>query len=356
MKVSIAIVACMVAVVIFSMPQVGEAKLGLALAPFVWVANLAKDAARTLVAYKLSLATKALTMITGNRAVRTVISYDSQLEHYDDVAAAAVDDGEDQGSLKGTAAVTATPNPVHGENEWLPSVTKPGIHLSTLPPMPKVVVPEIRKSVLTKLVAPKIVVSKIVKSKAHLLSNKLTKLVSKSPAILGGPKNADGYINGGFRIGQGTDPVVGALLGSDPQTTPSSSVDPRYVTILYKSGQLEVNETTDMAPVNHSRSIRSIDSDVVGRYFQFIQSNDQGRCVALMVCSMAAHPQEFGAYGRNVVAFFDDVKPSALSPMAPYKEASRIGRSGDSCRSRYSACQVDPKYLAQLGESHVVYT
>ncbi|KAL1480125.1 hypothetical protein MTO96_051300 [Rhipicephalus appendiculatus] len=60
-----------------------EAKLGLALAPFIWAGNMAKDATHTLVAYKLSLATKALAMITGNRSFRATIAYDSQLERYE---------------------------------------------------------------------------------------------------------------------------------------------------------------------------------------------------------------------------------------------------------------------------------
>ncbi|KAL1480123.1 hypothetical protein MTO96_051298 [Rhipicephalus appendiculatus] len=67
---------------------------------------------------------------------------------------------------------------------------------------------------------------------------------------------------------------------------------------------------------------------------------------------MAAYPGDFGDYGRKVVDFFfDDVKPSPFSPVAAYKEASVTGRSGDSCPSRYPDCRVDPKYLAQLGES-----
>ncbi|XP_065300611.1 uncharacterized protein [Dermacentor albipictus] len=358
MKVSVAIVVCMVAVLI--MPQVGEAKLGLALAPFVWAANLAKDAALTLVAYKLSLATKALTMVTGKHSTRAAISYDSQLKRYYD-AEAAVEDGADRSRLKSAASVTASPNVVRGTDEWLARVTKPVIQFSTLPPMPEVAVPEMPKIAVPKLAVPKIVLTKVaiphvVQSKAELLGKKFNKLASKSPAVLGGPKYADGYINGGFRIGSSTDPFGDSKLSSGTQTTPISPVDPRFVTILYRSGKVEQNETIDEAPIHNSRPVRSVDAGGTGRYFRFIQSNDAGRCIALMVCSMAAHPQEFGAYGREVVRFFDDAEPSALSPMRPYKEASRIGRSGDSCRSRYPSCQVDPKYLAQLGESHVVYT
>ncbi|KAH7949193.1 hypothetical protein HPB49_006240 [Dermacentor silvarum] len=372
MKISTAIVVCLVSVLAFSRPDVCEAKLGLALAPFVWASNLAKDATRTLVAYKLSLATKALAMITGNHSFRATIAYDSQLERYEDAPAAAVDDGVVWGALRSAAAITAAPSPVQVENEvkveWLPSVTKPVIHLPTLPPMPqivvpsvvvpKVVVPKLPRIMVPKLIVPKIVMTEIavpgvVQSKVDLLTSKINKLSSKSAALLGGPKYASGYIKGGFRVGSGAGPVADEQLTSLPKTTPVSAVEPRYSTVVYKNTQLERNATTDSAPVNHSRLARSVDAGVMGRYFRFIQANDEGRCVAFMVCSMAAHPQQFGVYGRKVVDFFDDVKPSALSPMAPYKEASSVGRSGDSCRSRYSACQVDPKYLARLGESHV---
>ncbi|KAH7949190.1 hypothetical protein HPB49_006237 [Dermacentor silvarum] len=367
MKISIAIVVCLVFVLAISRPDVCEAKLGLALAPFVWASNLAKDAAQTLVAYKLSLATKALAMITGNRSFRATIAYDSHLERYEDAPAVAVGDGVAWGALRSAAAITAAPSPVHVENEvkveWLPSVTKPVIRLPTLPPMPsvvvaKVVVPKLPRITVPKLVVPKIVMTEIavpgvVQSKVDLLTNKINKLGSKSAAMFGGSKYASGYIKGGFRVGHGVSPVADVQLASNPETTPISAVEPRYSTALYKNAQLEQNATTDSAPVNHSRLVRSVDAGVMGRYFRFIQANDEGRCVALMVCSMAAYPQQFGVYGRKVVDFFDDVKPSALSPMAPYKEASSVGRSGDSCRSRYSACQVDPKYLARLGESHV---
>ncbi|XP_065304321.2 uncharacterized protein [Dermacentor albipictus] len=350
-----------------------EAKLGLALAPYVWASNLAKDAAQTLVAYKLSLATKALAMITGNRSFRATISYDSHLERYGDAPAAAVEDDLVRGALRSVASITAAPNPVHVENEvkveWLPSVTKPAIRLHTLPPMPKVVVPKIvvpaafpkiavpklPRIVVPNLIVPKIVMSEIavpdvLQSKVDLLTRKINNLGSKSAAILGGPKYASGYLQGGFRVGHGGGPAADVQLGSNPEPTPASPVQPRA---LYKNAQLEQNVTTVWAPVNHSRPVRSVDASVMGRYFRFIEANDEGRCVALMVCSMAADPQHFGVYGRKVIGFFDDAKPSALSPVAPYKEASRVGRSGRSCRSRYSACRMDPKYLAQLGESHI---
>ncbi|XP_070379369.1 uncharacterized protein [Dermacentor albipictus] len=349
-----------------------EAKLGLALAPYVWASNLAKDAAQTLVAYKLSLATKALAMITGNRSFRATISYDSQLERYEDAPAAAVEDDLVRGALRRVASITAAPNPVHVENEvkvvWLPSMTKPAIRLPTLPPMPKVivskivvpkvVVPLLPRIVVPKLMIPKIVMSEVavpdvVQSKVDLLTSKFNNLGSKSAAILGGPKYASGYVQGGFRVGHGAGPVADVHLHSNPEPTPVSPVKPRQLTVAQDNPQLEQNVTTMSAAVNHSRPVRSVDAGVMGRYFRFIQANDEGRCVALMVCSMAAHPQHFGVYGRKVADFFDDVKPSVFSPVAPYKEASRVGRSGRSCRSRYSTCRVDPKYLAQLGESHV---
>ncbi|XP_065304324.2 uncharacterized protein [Dermacentor albipictus] len=344
-----------------------EAKLGLALVPYVWASNLAKDAAHTLIAYKLSLATKALAMITGNRSFRATISYDSHLERYGDAPAAAVEDDLVRGALRSVASITAAPNPDHVENEvkveWLPSVPKPAIRLPTLPPMPnivvpKVVVPQLPRIVVPKLMVPKIVMSEVavpdvVQSKVDLLTNKINKLGSKSAAILGGPKYVSGYVQGGFRVGHGTAPVADVHLHSNPEPTPVSPVKPRQLTVVKDNPQLEQDVTLVSAPVNHSRPVRSVDAGVMGRYFRFIQANDEGRCVALMVCSMAAHPQHFGVYGRKVADFFDDVKPSAFSPVAPYKEASRVGRSGRSCRSRYSTCRMDPKYLARLGESHV---
>ncbi|XP_065304323.2 uncharacterized protein [Dermacentor albipictus] len=352
-----------------------EAKLGLALAPYVWASNLAKDTAQTLVAYKLSLATKALAMITGNRSFRATISYDSQLERYEDAPAAAVEDDLVRGALRRVASITAPPNPVHVENEvkveWQPSVTKPAMRLPTLPPMPrvvpmivapdvfpKIVVPHLPWIFVPKLWVPKSVMSEVafpdvVQSKLDLLTSKMNNLGSKSAAILGGPKYASGYVQGGFRVGHGPGPIADVQLGSNPEPTPVSPVKPRQFTVVQENPQLEQNVTTASAPANHSRPVRSVDAGEMGRYFRFIQANDEGRCVALMVCSMAAHPQHFGVYGRKVADFFDDVKPSAFSPVAPYKEASRVGRSGRSCRSRYSACRMDPKYLARLGESHV---
>ncbi|XP_065304313.2 uncharacterized protein [Dermacentor albipictus] len=345
-------------------------KLGLALAPYVCAANLAKDAEQTMVAHKLSLATKALAMITGKRSFRATISYNSQLERYEDAPAATVEDNVVRGALKSAASITAAPKPIHAENEvkveWLPSVTKSTTHLPTLPSMPttvvpagvpKLAVPQLPRIVVPKLMVPKIVMSeiaipKVVQSKVDRLTSKFNKLGSKSAAFLGGPKYQSGYIKGGFRVAHGAGPAADVQLGSNPGPTRVSPVEPRQFTVVHKNRQLEQSVTALSAPVHRSRPVRSVDAGVMGRYFRIIQANDEGRCVALMVCSMAAHPQLFGIYGRKVVDFFDDVKPSALSPVAPYKEASRVGRSGDPCRSRYSACQVDPMYLARLGESH----
>ncbi|KAL1480129.1 hypothetical protein MTO96_051295 [Rhipicephalus appendiculatus] len=397
MKISTTIVACLVGVLIVSMVDDSEAKLGLAIAPFIWAGNLAKDATQTLVAYKLSLATKILAMITGNRSFRANIAYDSRLERYEDAPADDVDDGVAWSSLKSSGA------------SYVPVVTKPApIPFPTRPPppkieVPKVVVPQLPRIVVPKLVVPKIIVAKvavpkIVQAKVDLLrakiNGKLKHLGGQSAGLLVAPKHASGYIQGGFRIGHGTGPAAQVHLGSNhaaagpaapiqlgskpattmvpPATTmvpPATTMVPPATTMVPPATTMVPPATTTVPPAeprssadnkteqyattNHSRPVRSLDAGVMGRYFQFIQANDEGRCVALMVCSMAAHPHQFGAYGRKVVDFFDDIKPRAFSPIAAYKEASSVGRSGDSCRSRYSTCQVDPKYLAQLGESHI---
>ncbi|KAH6942985.1 hypothetical protein HPB50_013269 [Hyalomma asiaticum] len=370
MKISAAVIVSLVGLLIVSMPGFCETKPALALVPFVWAGNLAKDATQTLVAYKLSLATKALAMITGNRSFKATIAYDSHLERFEDAPAEDFDHEEAWSSLKSTAAVTSAPSPMHVDKEvkveWLSGMSKPVIRFPALPKfivpkfvvhnvaVPKVKVPQLPRIVVPKLVVPRIVMSEVaipdvVQSKVDLLSNKinhkLNKLGSGSASLLsqGGPKYASGYIQGGFRVGHGTGRAADAKLGSEASPTPVPPV----------ATEPSVTETEKNMTSNHSRPVRSIDESVMGRYFRFIQANDEGRCVALMVCSMAAHPQEFGVYGRKVVDFFNDVHPKGVSPVAAYKEASSVGRSGDSCRSRYSACQVDPKFLAQLGESHV---
>ncbi|KAL1480130.1 hypothetical protein MTO96_051296 [Rhipicephalus appendiculatus] len=378
MKISVALVVSLVGVLIVSMADDSEAKLGLALAPFIWAGNMAKDATHTLVAYKLSLATKALAMITGNRSFRATIAYDSQLERYEDAPAEVVHDGIVWNHLKNIAAVTSAPIPVHVENEvkveWLPAMKKPVIRFPALPPMPKVVVPKIvvpkfvvpkvvvpqlPRIMVPKLLVPKVIMAElpgtdILQAKVDLLSSqvngKLRHLGSKSAGLLGlgskstghlaGPKYASGYIKGGFRVGHGTGPVADVQLGSDAAPASASPIDAPSL------DNTEQNDTT-----NHSRPVRSVDNGVMGRYFQFIRANDEGRCVARMVCTMAAYPGDFGDYGRKVVDFFDDVRPAPFSPVAAYKEASVVGRSGYSCPSRYPDCRVDPKYLAQLGDS-----
>uniref|UniRef100_L7LYJ5 Putative rhipicephalus family xiv n=1 Tax=Rhipicephalus pulchellus TaxID=72859 RepID=L7LYJ5_RHIPC len=387
MKTSVAPVVSLVGVLIVSMAVDYEAKLGLDLAPLIWAGNLAKDATHTLVAYKLSLSTKALAMITGNRSFRATIAYDSRLERYEDAPAEAVHDGTVWKHLKNIAAVTSAPIPVHVVNElkveWLPGMKKPVIRLPTLPPLPKVVVPKfaVPKVVMPKFVVPKVVpkvvvpqlprimvpkllVPKVVmaepagadvlQAKVDLLTSqvneKLRHLGSNSAGVLGsgststghlaGPRYASGYIKGGFHVGHGTGPVTEVHLKSDAAPATGSTVDAPFFHIT------EQNKTT-----NNSRPVHSDDNGVMGRYFQFIRANDEGRCVARMVCTMAAYPGDFGDYGRKVVDFFDDVKPSPLSPVAAYKEASVAGRRGYSCPSRYPDCRVEPKYLAQLGES-----
>ncbi|KAL3197591.1 hypothetical protein MRX96_044858 [Rhipicephalus microplus] len=399
MKISTALVVSFVGVLIVSMADDTEAKLGLAFAPFIWAGNLAKDATQTMIAYKLSLATKALAMITGNRSFRATITYDSRLERYEDTPAEMA-----SSSLKSPVPVTSPPQPVHVDIE-VPIVTKPAaIPIPTRPPspkveVPKVVVPQLPRIIVPRLVVPKVILAKvavpIVQSKVDLLrakiNGKLKHLGGQSSDLLVAPKYASGYIQGGFRVGHGPSRAAkvhlgsipattgpAAQLGSDPVTTTVTPAEPRSsvnkteqnVTVLSppwfhhvsdivsttvppSEPRSSVNETEQNVTANHSRPARSVDAAVMGRYFQFIQANDEGRCVALMVCSMAAHPHQFGAYGRKVVDFFDDMKPRSFSPVAVYKEASSVGRSGDSCRSRYPSCQVDPKYLAQLGESHI---
>ncbi|KAL3197590.1 hypothetical protein MRX96_044857 [Rhipicephalus microplus] len=319
MKIAIALVTSLVGVLIVPMVNDSEAKVGLALAPFIWAGQMAKDATHTLVAYKLSLATKALAMITERTPPAS-------------------------SSLKSSGPLASPPKP-----------------------------------------APVDIESKVDLLRAKI-NGKLKHLGGQSAGLLVAPKYASGYIQGGFRVGHGTGraaevhlgSIPAAQLGSDPVTTMVTPAEPRSsvnkteqnVTVLSppwfhhvsdivnttvppSEPRSSVNETEQNVTANHSRPARSVDAAVMGRYFQFIQANDEGRCVALMVCSMAAHPHQFGAYGRKVVDFFDDMKPRSFSPVAVYKEASSVGRSGDSCRSRYPSCQVDPKYLAQLGESHI---
>ncbi|KAH8037858.1 hypothetical protein HPB51_018346 [Rhipicephalus microplus] len=404
MKVAIALVASLVGVLIVPMVNDSEAKVGLALAPFIWAGHMAKDATHSLVAYKVSLATKALAMITGNRSFRATISYDSRLERYEDTPAESVHYGVASSSLKSSGPLASPPKPAPVDIE-VPVMTQPAaIPLTTRPPspkidVPKVVVPQLPRIVVPKLVVPKIILAKvavpIVQSKVDLLrakiNGKLKHLGGQSAGLLVAPKYASGYIQGGFRVGHGTGRAAevhlgsipattgpAAQLGSDPVTTTVTPAEPRSsvnkteqnvsvlsppwfhnvsdivsTTVPPSEPRSSVNETEQNVTANHSRPARSVDAAVMGRYFQFIQANDEGRCVALMVCSMAAHPHQFGAYGRKVVDFFDDMKPRSFSPVAVYKEASSVGRSGGSCRSRYPSCQVDPKYLAQLGESHI---
>ncbi|XP_077527920.1 uncharacterized protein LOC144139458 [Haemaphysalis longicornis] len=334
MKLVCAMFVVLAAMLLCTTPPGSEAKLGLMFAPFIWAGNLAKDAAQSLVAYKLSLATKALAMITGNRSFRATLAYDSQLDRYEQPAAPARE-GHDWTGLERAVAVTAAPNPVEIDNdvkvEWLPGVTKPAIRLPTLPPFPKVVVPSVvvPKVVVPQIIMPKIVVPDLIHSKMAFLNS-----LSKPGSILTGPKYATGFIKGGIRVGHGKDSGVSFESSGD------------------LGGAAPVQNATTV-PAAHPRPQRSLDSGVMGRYFQFIRSNDEGHCIALMVCAMSASPREYGLYGRKVVQFFDGLRPTSSSPVAPYKEASRVGRSGGSCRSHYASCQVNPKYLAQLGSSQL---
>ncbi|KAK8757805.1 hypothetical protein V5799_004561 [Amblyomma americanum] len=370
MKLLSAAVVCL-GVLLLASPQQSEAKailakLGLVGAPFVWAGNVAKDAAQTLVAYKLSLASKALAVITGDRSFKATFTYDSHLERSEEPHGTADEHHVDWSER--VAAVTAAPNPGNVENEVKPVVQvptfppPPNVVVPTLPPVPNVVVPIVPtlpplpniivpKVIVPRIVVPPIVVPDLVKTKVALLN----RLGHKSASILGGvPKHASGYIQGGFRLGHGNGAAGShsgdVKLGSGQQqvvpVTPA--VGPRVTAPVIEDKNTTGQNASSNVPLH--RPTRSADPGLMGRYFKVIEANDEGRCVALMVCSMAAAPQEFGAYGRKVVQFFEGVKASDSSPMAPYKRASMAGRSGDSCKSRYSTCRVNPKYLADLGE------
>ncbi|KAL3197587.1 hypothetical protein MRX96_044854 [Rhipicephalus microplus] len=296
MKIAIALVASLVGVLIVPMANDSEAKVGLALAPFIWAGHMAKDATHTLVAYKLSLATKALAMITGNRSFRASIAYDSRLERYQDAPAEVVHNGIVWNHLKNMAAMTPAPIPVHVENkvkvEWLPGIKKPAIHLPYTPD-------NAQGCSSPRLSMAEVAGSDILQAKADLLrsqvNGKLRHLGSKTAGLLGfqsnsaghltGPKYASGYIKGGFRVGHGTGPVADIQLGSDAAPATASPGDAR-----------SFDNTEHNATTNHSRPVRS-------------------------------------------------------PPWRPTRRRRSRAVAAIPCPSRYPGCRVNPKHLAQLGES-----
>ncbi|KAG0427403.1 hypothetical protein HPB47_025543 [Ixodes persulcatus] len=308
MKLSFATVALVAALLLVSASQTDATKEHIFL-PFHWAGNIVKDAAQYMVAFKLSIATKLLAMITGNRSFRASIEYDSRLEKYQEAPAAS-------GLLYQPApSVAPRPDPLQVEKDfkvdWFPGFKFPHMHL------PKISLPH-----------------------PHLPSFPKSQQPS-APAVFSIPKFASGYINGGFKIGHGV-PANGAVGGQSLQATGPVGLPVAPIVV-----------GTTVLPVTGADSLtkRSVSNSTMGTYFAFIQSNDEGECIARMVCSMAAEPHAFGLYGKKVVRFFDAVKPSKESPASVYKEAARAGHSGLSCSAKYSGCKVDPKHLAHIGSS-----
>ncbi|KAL3197589.1 hypothetical protein MRX96_044856 [Rhipicephalus microplus] len=342
MKISTVLVVSLVGVLIVSMADDTEAKLGLALAPVIWAGNLAKDATQTLIALQ------AVSSHQGARHDHRQPFFSGH--HRLRIPARAVSRRRCRGRPqrncleppKNMAAVTPAPIPVDFENElkvqWLPGNEEthhPPPYTpdnaqgrgaeDRVPQLPRIVVP---KLLVPKVVMAEVAGSDILQAKADLLrsqvNGKLRHLGSKSAGLLGfgsnsaghltGPKYASGYLKGGFRVGHGTGPVADIQLGSDAAPATASPGDAR-----------SFDNTEHNATTNHSRPVRSVDDGVIGRYFRFIRANDEGSCVARMICTMAASPGDFGNYGRRVVGFFDAVKPGPFSPVAAYKEASVAG-------------------------------
>lgn len=330
MKLSIATVALVAALLLVSASQTDATKEHIFL-PFHWAGNIVKDAAQYMVAFKLSIATKLLAMITGNRSFRASIEYDSRLEKYQEAPAAS-------GLLYQPApSVAPRPDPLQVEKDfkvdWFPGFKFPHMHL------PKISLPHPHLPSFPKFRRPHL-------SLPHLSLPHFSKFHDRSqqpsaPAVFSIPKFASGYINGGFKIGHGV-PANGAVGGQSLQATGPVGLPVAPIVV-----------GTTVLPVTGADSLtkRSVSNSTMGTYFAFIQSNDEGECIARMVCSMAAEPHAFGLYGKKVVRFFDAVKPSKESPASVYKEAARAGHSGLSCSAKYSGCKVDPKHLAHIGSS-----
>ncbi|CAN8004039.1 unnamed protein product, partial [Ixodes hexagonus] len=364
-----------------------EATKHLIFAPFIWAGNLVKDATQGLVAYKLSIATKLLAMITGNRSFRASIQYDSRLEKYQQPPAAT------GGLFHKVPEVVPKPHPVAIEHDvkvnWLPGVKMPHLHMPHLH-MPHIQLPHPHMPSLPKFELPKLPMPDFSHfSKFH----KIPQLPSVA-GILHAPKFASGYVSGGFKIGHGGGPGNQVLGGPGTQVLSrsfnipsqgplgnaaplsdgsSDAQDPLAVaqkllkvassngtrnitkTVAELSQQLidQANSTNSTSSLSQGLSRRSTSNPSLAAYFSFIQSNDEGECIAKMVCSMAAQPQEYGVYGAKVLEFFEAMEPSRPSPAYAYKEAISRGHNGTDCRKLYTSCKVDPKHLAQIGSSEL---
>ncbi|KAG0426625.1 hypothetical protein HPB47_026286 [Ixodes persulcatus] len=163
-----------------------DATKHLIFAPFIWAGSLVKDATHGLIAHKLSIATKLLAMITGNRSFRASVQYDSRLEKYQKPPAAT-------GSyFHKVPEVVPKPSPVNVEHDvkvdWLPGVKMPHPHFPHphLPSLPSFHLPKLPLPDLSHL------------TKFH----KMPQLPSVA-GMFHGPKFASGYVNGGFKIGHG---------------------------------------------------------------------------------------------------------------------------------------------------------
>ncbi|CAN8027834.1 unnamed protein product [Ixodes persulcatus] len=209
MKLSIATVALVAALLLVSASQTDATKEHIFL-PFHWAGNIVKDAAQYMVAFKLSIATKLLAMITGNRSFRASIEYDSRLEKYQEAPAAS-------GLLYQPApSVAPRPDPLQVEKDfkvdWFPGFKFPHMHL------PKISLPHPHLPSFPKFRMPHL-------SLSHLSLPHFSKFHDRSqqpsaPAVFSIPKFASGYINGGFKIGHGV-PANGAVGGQSLQATGS---------------------------------------------------------------------------------------------------------------------------------------
>ncbi|CAN8004041.1 unnamed protein product, partial [Ixodes hexagonus] len=211
MKLSV-VTAVAVAVLLLVCVSETDATKHLIFAPFIWAGNIVKDAAQCLVAFKLSIATKLLAMITGNRSFRASIEYDSRLEKYQ--AAPAPPSG---GYSHHLPEVAPRPHPVQVENDikvdWFPGVKFPQMH------MPKFSLPHPHLPSWPKFKLPKLSLPNFSShfSKFHGKSQ-----LPSASAFLHSPKFASGYINGGFKVGHG---AVGgpSFQAAEPAVTPDNA-------------------------------------------------------------------------------------------------------------------------------------
>ncbi|EEC04720.1 secreted protein, putative [Ixodes scapularis] len=210
MKLSIATVAVVALLLLVSASQTDATKEHIFL-PFHWAGNIVKDAAQYMIAFKLSIATKLLAMITGNRSFRASIQYDSRLEKYQEASAAS-------GLLYQPAPTVAPrPDPLQVEKDfkvdWFPNFKFGNMHLPKfslphphLPSLPKFRMPHLSLPHLSLPHFPHF-------SKFHDRSQQ-----PSAPAVFSIPKFASGYFNGGFKIGHGV-PANGAVGGQSLQAT-----------------------------------------------------------------------------------------------------------------------------------------